>query len=204
MFTGMYHSTVKCHHCGHISHSFEPFTSLPITIPAKKHDYRNFDEFNLEDCLSTSMNEEVLKGANRIRCGACGYKTPVTKQMTIWKSPKILVLQLKRFIKNMYGQTTRKIKNKVIYPIKGLDMTDYFSLSSSSGSKYDLVGVNIHKELNGGSSRFYVGHYFSYCKNEIDNNWYCYNDSKQPMKIESSYDLIDSDAYLLFYYKNEE
>jgi len=60
---------------------------------------------------------------------------------------------------------------------------------------YELYGVVIH-EGNSTNS----GHYFSYCKNMINNRWYeCNDEHIGAMTNESQ--VLNKEAYLLFYQK---
>ena len=120
-------------------------------------------------------------------------KVEANKKISLWSAPKLLIIQIKRFMKNPYGYTTRKLKNKVTYPVKGLDLTKYTSEYNKKTYKYNLFAVNVHSDFGGMNS----GHYYSYCKNITDNNWYCYND-ENVVKINK---VQNSDAYLLFYYR---
>ena len=95
-------------------------------------------------------------------------------------------------MKNLYGQTTRKLKNKVKYPVKELDLTKYTSEYNKKSYKYNLFAVNIHSD----NGSIHSGHYYSYCKNIVDNRWYCYND-EHTVPINN---LQSENAYLLFYY----
>jgi len=47
-----------------------------------------------------------------------------------------------------------------------------------------------------------MGHYISFVKNIINNKWYVYNDSNQPIQINKLNDLQNENAYLLFYYRH--
>ena len=105
----------------------------------------------------------------------------------------------------MYGMVSRKITNKVTYPVMDLDISDYISESSPSrmeniNNKYNLFGVNIHWEL-GHAGNINCGHYVSAVKNRYDNNWYLFNDEREPMKLTNQDMLVNEKAYLLFYYR---
>ena len=65
----------------------------------------------------------------------------------LYQLPDILVIHIKRF--NMTARFREKIRAKVIYPIKSLDMSPYCvrldnADSSSSSDVYDLYGVSNH------------------------------------------------------------
>lgn len=46
------------------------------------------------------------------------------------------------------------------------------------------------------------GHYLAYCKNEIDGNWYEYDDSTVT-KLDTAY-VMTKEAYVLFYQKRND
>lgn len=195
LFTGMYHSELVSKNCGNKSHAFDPFTCLSVSIPIREgvQGYQDLNkEFTIYDCLNNFFTTEELDKDNKIMCDRTMEKVEASKKISLWFPPKLLVIQIKRFMKNLYGQTTRKLKNKVTYPVKDLDLTKYTSEYNKKSYKYNLFAVNIHSD-NGG---IHSGHYYSYCKNIVDNKWYCYNDEHTiPIK-----NIHSDNAYLLFYY----
>ena len=196
LFTGMYHSILESKNCGNKSHAFDPFTCLSVAIPLRSGSQAYLDlnkTFTIYDCLDNFFTTEELKGDNKITCERTMEKVEANKKISLWSAPKLLIIQIKRFMKNPYGYTTRKLKNKVTYPVKGLDLTKYTSEYNKKTYKYNLFAVNVHSDFGGMNS----GHYYSYCKNITDNNWYCYND-ENVVKINK---VQNSDAYLLFYYR---
>ena len=110
--------------------------------------------------------------------------------MEIYSLSKILIIHLKRFRNN------RKIESLVNFPIENLDMGQYMSNNKEGENIYDLFAVANHR---GG---LHGGHYFAYCKNYLDNNWYEFNDSNVS-KIEKK-DIVTKGAYVLFYSKREK
>ena len=121
--------------------------------------------------------------------------------MDIYKLPKILVIQLKRFSKdggsNKYGGISRmmgstKNSDLIDYPVKGLDMGEYL-LNKEDDKEYiyDLYAVSNHM------GSLYGGHYTAHCKNGLDNQWYYFNDSSCGKT--SKDDIVCSSAYVLFY-----
>jgi ubiquitin C-terminal hydrolase len=97
----------------------------------------------------------------------------------------------------------QKITTNVTYPIKDLDLSKYIDPKSpfKSYCNYDLIGINLHQAL-GYDQNINVGHYTSIVKNMINNNWYLYNDSEEPVLMYNKKELQSSDAYLLFYVRH--
>lgn len=123
-------------------------------------------------------------------CSKCKEKRRSAKRYTIERLPKILVIQLKRFLKAHY---TQKIELNVDYPIEDLDMSKYLSrnveqqqqsgqavITTNTNSRnngggqhclYDLYAISLHS--GSGSS----GHYVAYCKHPYTKKWHYFNDS---------------------------
>jgi ubiquitin carboxyl-terminal hydrolase 8 len=185
LFTGLFHCTLKCELCNFISHSFEPFTVLTLDVPSY--------DCKIEKCLENFITDEHLDSSNMVICNFCKRKNRSIKKMTLFYTPKILIIQLKRFKKNIFNQTCEKNKNFVSYPLVNLNLNNYFSENKKEDYIYQLFGVNIHKDHGLNS-----GHYFSYVKNQLDNKWYELNDER----CNEVKEIQNKDAYLLFYYRN--
>lgn len=203
LFDGMGQNSRKCMCCNTTSTAFEPFLTLPVSVPLKdKSDmYKTFDIYN---CLDHFVSEEQLDAENKMNCEMCGLKTRGHSKTLLWRTPKILVIHIKRFLINSFGIPTQKITNNVTYPIKDLDLEKYFDPASphKSSSKYDLIGINIHQAFGYGTN-INAGHYTSIVKNIINNNWYLYNDSNQVKMAYTKENLQSANAYLLFYYRHD-
>ena len=203
MFDGFLENTQKCAYCNIKNSSYEPFLTLglPIPIKTKKDLSKSYD---ILECIEQLTHEEQLDSDNMITCDMCGLKTKAFNKTQLWKTPKILVFHIKRFIINDYGIAAHKITNNVNYPIKNLNLERFFNPASpyKSSSKYDLIGVNLHQEF-GHKKNINAGHYMSMVKNRINNNWYLYNDSAPLKKIISRDEIKSSNAYMLFYYRHD-
>lgn len=198
LFIGTMSDTIHCKYCKTISPSFESFITVPLSIPVKnKH-----SSIKLEECFDYHVSDEILDKDNMIYCNMCGLKNQSTKKIQFWKSPKILIIQLKRFIVNMCGVKTSKITNNVIYPINDLNLEPYFHPQSPyiNNSKYDLLGINIHLEI--GKHNLDAGHYISAVKNRYNSKWFIFNDSKEPV-LKNIDELQYKNTYLLFYYMKD-
>ena len=72
--------------------------------------------------------------------------------MVLWRTPPLLLIQLKRF---MFRNVEHKLVKHIEYPIEGLDLSEYM-LEGSESALYDLYGVIHHKGLMAG------GHYIAF------------------------------------------
>jgi ubiquitin carboxyl-terminal hydrolase 8 len=205
MFDGMTQNTRRCSCCHGPTTMYEPYITLGLSIPIKSnHDMDFTKQYSVYDCLDHMVHEEQLDVGNEMNCDMCGLKNRGYSKIQLWRSPKILILNIKRFLVNNFGIPTRKLTNNIIYPITNLDLEKYFDPASpyKSSAKYDLFGVNIHHAFGMGLS-INAGHYTSFVKNMINNNWYHYNDSAPVQQITKASDLQNNNAYLLFYYRHD-
>jgi len=195
LFTGSQSSKIICEKCNSFSPNFDNFITLSVDIPKTNNDSK---KFSLMECLKHSLKDEKFDNDNKVNCDFCGIKNCSTKQIKLWKTPKILIIHFKRFKVNEYGQQVKKITNQINYPITDLNLQDLFDENSpfKIKSKYNLVGINLHHELM--KKSIDVGHYVSYVKNRYDNEWYCFNDSSEPVKLNTN-QLQTNNAYMLFY-----
>ena len=100
------------------------------------------------------------------------------------------MVHLKRF-RHDYLYSS-KISTYVEFPIRDLDMSTFLHKNCKNKStKYDLCAVICH---HGGSNG---GHYTCYGFNQIDNEWYEYDDSYCTRVDEAT--VKNSQAYVLFY-----
>lgn len=190
LFQGQLYSKVECLNCNTVSNTYDPFSYLQLPIPLDSK-----GSTSIFKCLDLYSKGETLDGDNSYYCDNCKARHQANKQITIWGSPKYLIIQLKRFL---YGQmingrsVSGKINGLVNAPIHNLDLRPYVDgVSPTKGLPiYDLYAVCNH---SGGLSG---GHYFAYCKN-INDKWYNFNDSSVSEIAENT--VISPSAYLLFY-----
>jgi ubiquitin carboxyl-terminal hydrolase 8 len=196
MFNGMTVIQTKCQFCSNTNNNYEPYTSLQVSIPIKNVQEEMLKEFTLDECLEHMVKEEQLDKDNLHKCEMCGLKNRAFKNGLFWRTPKILIIHIKRF-----GINTRKLVNKISYPLYDLDLSNYFSKESpyKINSKYDLIGINLHQEF--GFQGINSGHYTSFVKNRLDDNWFLFNDGAEPIKATRQEHLQHRNAYLLFYYR---
>ena len=164
----------------------------------KKNNAKNIKEkegkkknkkLKLEELLNNFNELEKLTKDNKWYCPKCKQFQLADKKMEIFSINEVVIIHLKRFRNN------RKIDNLVEFPIEGLDLGNYLCKKSDKDI-YDLFAVANHV---GG---LHGGHYFAYCKNCIDGEWYEFNDS-HVSKIDSK-KVVSENAYVLFYKRKRE
>lgn len=196
MFNGMFRTKINYLDSQAENNSFTPFNIIPLFIPKKT------TPVNLQDCIKELIRVEKLDNKNLVKSKLSYGQTFATKQETIWKLPKYLIFNLKRFKYNDYGQVTTKDTTIVNYPLE-LDMKEFIdpdSRYSYLDNKYTLYGVTLHHGIMMGG--FSAGHYVAFVKNRTNKKWYIYNDEATPISIKKD-KLINTNAYLLFYCRKD-
>ena len=158
------------------------FFEKKIKIESKKY-------ITIYDSLELFTSEEILEGENMWFCNKCNEKTKAEKKIQIYRAPYYLIIQLKRFKskKNKDGKTTLGSKNETFIEYKEfLNLKEFVIGPDRDKSIYDLYGIVLHK-------KFLNTHYISFCSNL--GVWISYDDTE----INAAENIINKDAYLLFY-----
>ena len=195
LFSGMLRSEVCCSVCRHRSIVYDPFMDLALPIPKSKstssrtyipsvsYDTSTQPAVKLDACMQVFTKEETLDEEERPYCNKCKNMTKSTKQLSIAKLPKFLVIQLKRF-------SGYSIRSKLSTPV---EFEERWEVCDNTGKThvYSLYGIACH--LGG----IYGGHYTAYCK--YNRQWRYFNDT---YAIAKSWDHVKhQEAYILFYEK---
>ncbi|KAK9765736.1 hypothetical protein K7432_005701 [Basidiobolus ranarum] len=185
IFGGYLQSQVKCLSCGYESNTFDPMLDVSLEI-------RNCS--SIEKAFSLFTKPEMLTKDNRYKCEKCNKLVDAQKRMTVYDSPNILTVQLKRF---SYGFSLHggKISKPVSFS-ENLELKSHMSKTKeNTGTSYKLYGVLVH---SGGSC--HSGHYYSFIK-APNGSWYCMNDcSVEPVSLNT---VLKQNAYMLFYIKDQ-
>ncbi|XP_017284867.1 ubiquitin carboxyl-terminal hydrolase 31 [Kryptolebias marmoratus] len=165
----------------------------------------------LAQCLQLYTKEEQLAPDDAWRCPHCKQLQQGRIKLSLWTLPDVLILHLKRF--RQEGDRRVKMQNMVRFPLMGMDMAPHVVKRSQSSWSlpshwspwrrsyglgrnpddflYDLYAVcNHHGNMHG-------GHYTAYCKNSIDGQWYCFDDSEVSPVADDN--VCQQTAYILFY-----
>jgi ubiquitin C-terminal hydrolase len=131
------------------------------------------DTVTLDHCLRAFSREELLTGSDQWYCNKCKEQRDIHKKLELYRLPKILIIQLKRFqskksaskgssyMSLAYAQVLQeKVGDFVDFPTEGLDLRDYVEdiriKESPDPVLYDLYAVSNHYgSLHG-------GHYTAY------------------------------------------
>ncbi len=122
-------------------------------------------------------------------------RSPATKQVLIWDTPPVLVLNLKRFAQTERGRM-RKSDRPVPFPLE-LDLSAFCHRDSEAeATSYRLYGVVEH------SGSLHSGHYVAYsrestCGADEEGGWHYLSDTT--VKRVSLDKVLQSQAYILFY-----
>jgi ubiquitin carboxyl-terminal hydrolase 8 len=193
--TGIYYTEIICSICKNSSDRFESFINLQLDIPEEKT--------SLDNCMKIHTKYELLTGDNSYYCGKCKEHVDAKKKVCIWNTPRILIIQLKRFksemkkYNNYVSFDIKKIDSQVTIPINDFDISDSLSDYHIENCKYKLYAITLHIGVSNG------GHYIAYCKNPNNSKWYKYDDSdiyyiEDDKLITES---IEKNAYILYYEK---
>jgi ubiquitin carboxyl-terminal hydrolase 36/42 len=122
-------------------------------------------------------------------CESCRKKVIARKQLTIYREPLVLTVQLKRF--SFHGMYGGKINKHIAFP-EALDLAPYMSdfvPGKSPAVPYDLYGVVVHAGHDAQS-----GHYFSFVKPSTG-AWHLFDDSC--VRPVGSASVLSARAYML-------
>ncbi|XP_028918690.1 ubiquitin carboxyl-terminal hydrolase 33 isoform X3 [Ornithorhynchus anatinus] len=149
----------------------------------------------LQDCLAAFFARDELKGDNMYSCEKCKKLRNGVKFCKVQKFPEILCIHLKRFRHELMFST--KISTHVSFPLEGLDLQSFLAKDSPAQIvTYDLLSAICH---HGTASS---GHYIAYCRNNLNNLWYEFDDQSVTEVSEST--VQNAEAYVLFYRKSSE
>ncbi|KAF4760660.1 hypothetical protein HAV15_005894 [Penicillium sp. str.  len=152
---------------------------------------------SLDQCLDEFSKEEILSRADSWFCPQCKTHVSATKKFELWRTPDIMVVQLKRF-SQFRGRNGHKISTLIDFPFEGLDLSSRVEGPMDGKSAvYDLIAVDNHMGGMGG------GHYTAYIKDFVSGAWvYCNDTSAKTVTDIRS--IITPGAYLLFYRRRSD
>lgn len=162
--------------------------------------FRLASKCTLADCFRCLTEEEILEGSNAYMCEKCGQKRRAVRRLTVYRTPPVLVVHLKRFSYDIFSR--EKLETEVQFPLTGLDISPYLSAERRTDmppASYNLVGVCNHM----GGMR--GGHYTAYAHlsedPRIQGSWCLFNDRQT--SVASSDRVCSRSAYVLFYQRQQ-
>mmetsp|Transcript_36934 Transcript_36934/g.54087 ORF Transcript_36934/g.54087 Transcript_36934/m.54087 type:complete len:683 (-) Transcript_36934:402-2450(-) len=214
IFGGYFRSQVCCTKCSYKSNTYDPFLDLSLEVCSKSSN-------SITKAFAEFTKKEHLDRENKWKCSGCQRKVCAMKQLTVFRPPLSLCIQLKRFaygggggfgygggfkgkkgsMSMMMGRGSSKIMKPIEFPAN-LKLP----LSDGRTCDYVLTGAIIHV---GGSAT--SGHYTAYVKkpsfatassSSTKNQWYHMDDSYVDPVSEKTV-LKQKDAYVLFYCRRE-
>ena len=179
-FRGLITSRVECMNCGNSQSTEDHFLTVSLTVP--EHGVAT-----LHECLQAFTARENLHNANLWNCEECQFYVSSSRELHFKFLPSILLIHLKRFIT---GDSSRKVKTLVEYPITDLDMSQYVPLAVDS-SLYRLTATVRHK------GKGLPGRYIATMLNLTTQEWFEYDDGRFTRVQDTK--ILSADAYLLVY-----
>ena len=185
-------SKIKCCNCGFETYNYSAHNFLIFPLE-KVRQYKinkypqGFIYVNLDDCLEQQQSIEYLQGDSMIYCNGCKQICVAENINTMNTCPDILIIILNRGKGNEF-------QVDFDFPMK-MDLFNYIIMKNKN-TQYELISIIVHTGGNDMS-----GHFYSYCKSNIDKKWYRYNDSLVDMLDDNYLYTIKNVGlpYVLFY-----
>uniref|UniRef100_A0A4W5MWE7 Ubiquitin carboxyl-terminal hydrolase 48 n=1 Tax=Hucho hucho TaxID=62062 RepID=A0A4W5MWE7_9TELE len=161
-FCGQMSYVTVCNQCGRASPLPSRYYELELNIQGHK---------NLTECVTEFLKEEKLDGDNRYFCESCQSKQNATRRIKLHSLPRVLNLQLMRFVFDRQTGHKKKLNTFISFP-EQLDMGPFLE---GKGIKcvYELSAVLIHRGVSA-----YSGHYIAHVRDARTSDWYKFNDEE--------------------------
>lgn len=132
-FQGQQVSTIICKKCGHETLSCDTFLDLALALPDRS-------STTIQECFDNyTAPSGVLES---YKCENCKNIKCCTQQVGLWRFPKILAIQLKRFSTSSWSR--QKLSTEIDFP-EALDLRRYtHNKEEVKFGVYKLYGVSHH------------------------------------------------------------
>lgn len=170
----------------------EPFSVLSLSIP--NNNTNNNNSISLFDCFDLYCEAESLHGENAWYNDNTKQKEEALRKICFWSLPEVMIIELKRWVKNNHNQDAKKTHQMINVPLINADFSKYVKGYNAASYVYNLFGVCNH---SGGTMG---GHYTAAIKN-ANGKWYACNDT-MVNEIKEEH-VISPYSYCLFYRKKK-
>lgn len=177
LFFGQYIQRLRCNVCKHTVYSYEHFIDIGLSMIQSNEDSIT----SIYDLLDYNFQKQIVDN----NCeGKCRKSTKFTRSLKIIKLPKYLIINLKRFDKNL-----NKINDHIAFA-SDLEMSKYSVAVANQSVEYNLVSVVNHMgSMNN-------GHYST--MNRVFDGYWVNIDDNTTTKIENT-GVCTKNAYILIY-----
>ncbi|KAF9090462.1 hypothetical protein BGX29_011475 [Mortierella sp. GBA35] len=160
-FQGHYSYITTCKNCKKSSVRDCTFYELMLNIK---------DHCTLMDCFEEFVEAEELVGSDRYSCSHCGSLQDATREIKLDRLPKVLNIQLMRFVYDNTTWTKKKSKDMIRFP-ETIDFAEL--LGSKTAVLYDLSAVLVHSGPSAHS-----GHFMAHVLDKASDKWFMLNDEE--------------------------
>jgi ubiquitin C-terminal hydrolase len=153
---------------------------------------------SLASCIKDYLKEE--SNVENYTCEECS-STSGTKKLSLYITPDLLIISLKRFKFNPDTRQIRKLCTAIKFP-EILDLCETVTGPNKNQSTYSLYAISNHL---GDSIQF--GHYITHCRHPKKDAWFVLNDSDVSLCSNPEVEIFSSKnntAYILFYKRVEQ
>jgi len=166
---------------------------------ANRFNDETMDDYGCEDCKLRDKVRATCQAThapkNGISCKECHTLTIGMRRNRISRSPKELVIELKRYMFDPFHPTRlpKKVTGGILWDLDDLNLTPYLAFVSpfkTPPPRYKTYAVVEHQGSSPNS-----GHYFVRIRR--GNKWFEYNDNAPVREIPKEY-VITNNSYLIF------
>ena len=192
-FYGITQTETICQNCRVVKYNYEImyFLEFPLEqvniyfgkTPIQINYQMQQPDIDIYECFKFYQKGELMTKDNAMYCDLCHITCDAFYISKLYKPPKYFILILNRGKNNIY-------QCNVTFP-EILNLSPYV-VGKEANTMFDLYAVICHF---GPSSM--GGHFIAYCRNALNDKWYCYNDSTVTLCQEKNY--LTGVPYILFY-----
>ncbi len=176
MFWGQFFTKVHCKHCGNNSKRFETFHYLTLQAVIDDEEDVNSD-IDLMKLFNNLLVEKSFDSDNKYHCDICNGKVEnATTRTSLWRLPKFLIIQLKRYYNKPSSKELHKSHRNIEYP---LEFDPKFLIEKRKASTIDK---NYKYTLHSGvfhMGNLMVGHYNCFSWNQDTQQWLGFDDERK-------------------------